>query len=80
MGDVFYIGQIFQYSGDFEFEGAMFCNGRSLNIQNYQALFSIIGTKYGGDGLRTFNIPRIDAVNGIHYLIVTKDAAYPQRE
>ncbi len=33
------------------------CDGRSLNIADFQVLYSVIGTQYGGDGVRNFNIP-----------------------
>ena len=33
------------------------CNGQSLSIANYQALYAVIGTTYGGDGVSTFNAP-----------------------
>lgn len=37
--------------------GYMLCQGQSLSIANYQALFSLIGTTYGGDGVNTFSLP-----------------------
>ena len=33
------------------------CDGSTLSVQNYQALFSLIGTTYGGDGVNTFALP-----------------------
>lgn len=33
------------------------CDGRSMSIQQYTALFSILGVQYGGDGNTTFNLP-----------------------
>lgn len=33
------------------------CDGRSLPISQYEALYSLIGTTYGGDGINTFNLP-----------------------
>ena len=35
----------------------MSCEGQVLPIQQYAALFSVIGTNYGGDGRRTFHLP-----------------------
>jgi len=35
----------------------MFCAGQLLPIQQYAALFSLLGTNYGGDGVRTFALP-----------------------
>jgi microcystin-dependent protein len=33
------------------------CNGQSLSISQFQVLFALIGTTYGGDGVQTFNAP-----------------------
>lgn len=38
-------------------QGWMLCQGQQLSIQNYPALYSIIGTLYGGDGVKTFALP-----------------------
>lgn len=35
----------------------LICDGRSLLIANYQPLYAVIGTEFGGDGVNTFNIP-----------------------
>lgn len=78
MQDDFYIGQIIQFSGNYEFEGRLFCDGRTLDIASYTPLYSIIGTKFGGDGTRTFKIPKMESVNGFHYLIVT-EGVFPER-
>ncbi len=77
MADEFYVGQIIQFSGKLEISGLMFCDGRSLSISNYQALFSIIGNQFGGDGIKTFNLPKIEAVNGVRSLIAF-EGLYPQ--
>lgn len=42
-------------------EGMFLCNGATLPIQNYQALFSLIGTTYGGNGQTNFNLPNLSA-------------------
>lgn len=51
-----YIGQVALFSGNFE-PGWMIADGRLLQISQYTALFSIIGTTYGGDGQTTFALP-----------------------
>src|SRR5579875_3609840 len=38
-------------------EGWAFCNGQLLSIQNYEALFNLLGTTFGGDGQSTFGLP-----------------------
>jgi microcystin-dependent protein len=54
----FYIGEIrmFPYSKPIP-HGWLPCNGQTLNIQQYTALFSLLTTQYGGDGKTTFNLP-----------------------
>lgn len=52
-----YIGQIKSFGYNFEPMDWMFCDGRSLQISRYTALFSLLGTTFGGDGKTTFNLP-----------------------
>ncbi|HTU69053.1 MAG TPA: tail fiber protein [Candidatus Baltobacteraceae bacterium] len=54
-----YIGMIFLFAGDFAPRGFQLCNGQLLSIQSYSALFSILGTHFGGDGVRTFGLPNL---------------------
>ncbi len=46
---------------NFTAQGYMPCDGRQLAIAQYSALFSLLGTQYGGDGIRTFALPNIPA-------------------
>ena len=52
-----YIGQICMFAGNFAPRGWMFCQGQLLAISTNTALFSIIGTTYGGNGQTTFALP-----------------------
>ncbi|MBB5886423.1 phage tail protein [Xanthomonas sp. LMG 8992] len=52
-----YIGQIILFASYFEPKNWAFCDGRQLLIKDYVALYSLIGTVYGGDGRTTFNLP-----------------------
>lgn len=52
-----YIGEIRMFGGNFAPEGWAFCDGRLLPIAGNEALFSLIGTTYGGDGQTTFALP-----------------------
>lgn len=52
-----YISAIVLFAGNFAPEGWAFCDGRLLNISGNEALFSLIGTTYGGDGIHTFALP-----------------------
>lgn len=52
-----FIGQIYLLPFDFAPVGWALCNGQLLSIADNQALFSLIGTYYGGDGISTFAVP-----------------------
>jgi microcystin-dependent protein len=57
-----YLGEIRLFSGRNIPANWVPCDGRSLSVQTYQALFSIMGTLYGGDGVKTFNVPDLRGV------------------
>lgn len=52
-----FIGQIMMFGGNFAPRGWALCEGQLLPISQYTALFSILGTIYGGDGRTTFALP-----------------------
>ncbi|WP_165874961.1 phage tail protein [Natrarchaeobius oligotrophus] len=52
-----YIGGISMFAGTFAPKDFMLCDGRQLQVANYQALFSILGTTYGGNGQTMFQLP-----------------------
>lgn len=52
-----YIGEIRIFAGNFAPNGWMFCEGQTIAISENDALFTLIGTTYGGDGEETFNLP-----------------------
>lgn len=56
MGQPF-LGEIRMFGGNFAPAGWMFCNGQTLAISEWSALFALIGTFYGGNGTTTFNLP-----------------------
>jgi len=51
------MGEIKIFAGNFAPRGWMLCQGQILAISQYSALFSILGTTYGGDGRTTFALP-----------------------
>lgn len=51
------IGEITAFAGSFAPDGWMMADGRLLEIRSHSALFSLLGTTYGGDGVRTFALP-----------------------
>ncbi len=52
-----FMGQIILFAGNFAPRNYMLCDGRTLAISQYSALFSILGTTYGGNGQSTFALP-----------------------
>src|ERR1700722_16300514 len=52
-----YLGQIMIFAGDFAPAGWALCDGSLLNISSNTALFTLLGTTYGGDGVTTFGLP-----------------------
>lgn len=52
-----FIGMIAQFPYYFAPRDWTFCHGQLLQIKDNQALFSLLGTNYGGDGIHTFGLP-----------------------
>ncbi len=52
-----FLGEISWFAGNFAPRGWAFCDGQILQISQYSALFSLLGTTYGGDGRVTFALP-----------------------
>jgi microcystin-dependent protein len=61
-----YLSEIRIVSFNYPPKGWAFCNGQTLPINQYQALFSLIGTYYGGDGITNFKLPNLQARMPVH--------------
>lgn len=61
-----FIGEIKMFAGNFAPRGWAFCDGQVLAISQYSALFSLLGTTYGGDGRTTFALPDFRGRAPIH--------------
>lgn len=61
-----FIGQVSAFAGNFAPNGTFACEGQLLSIDNYAALFAIIGTTYGGDGESTFALPDLRGRTPVH--------------
>jgi len=59
MSDMHYLGEIVMFGGTYAPRGWAFCDGRLLEINQNEALFSLLGDRYGGDSLRTFGLPNL---------------------
>src|SRR5262249_2381288 len=61
-----FLGEIKLISWNFPPKGWTFCNGQLLPINQNQALFSILGTTYGGDGRVNFGLPNLQTRTPVH--------------
>jgi microcystin-dependent protein len=61
-----YVGEIRIFAGNFAPAGWMFCQGQLLPISEYETLFNLIGTTYGGDGQSTFQLPNLQSRVPMH--------------
>jgi microcystin-dependent protein len=61
-----FIGEIRIFSFNFPPKGWAMCNGQTLAINQNQALFSILGTTYGGNGVTTFQLPNLQTRAPVH--------------
>ena len=78
----FLIGDIHLFSFNYAPNGWFYCNGALLQINIYQALYSLIGNSYGGNASQgTFALPNMqgeEPIPGLRYCICI-DGIYPQR-
>ncbi len=61
-----YVGEIRMFAGNFAPPGWALCNGQVMDISENPALFSLIGSLYGGDGTTTFALPDMRGRTPIH--------------
>src|ERR1700746_3701911 len=61
-----YVGEIRIFAGNFAPAGWMCCEGQLLPISEFETLFNLIGTTYGGDGQTTFALPDLRGRLPIH--------------
>jgi len=61
-----YLGQIMLFAGTFAPQGYAPCDGRLLAISDYDALYTLLGTTYGGDGINNFGVPDLRGAVPIH--------------
>ena len=61
-----YIGEIRIFAGNFAPAGWAFCSGSPIPISENDALFTLIGTTYGGDGQETFGLPDLQGRVPVH--------------
>lgn len=69
-----FIGQIQPFSFNFPPKGWAQCDGQILNIAQNQALFSLLGTNYGGNGVSNFQLPDLRGRVPIHQGTLVNDS------
>jgi microcystin-dependent protein len=77
-----FVGQIQAFGFNFAPSGWAVCEGQTMPIQANVALFSLLGTTYGGDGQTTFGLPDLRAAStrdAVHYCIAV-NGAFPPRD
>ncbi len=75
------LGEIELFPFTFVPRGWLLCNGQTLNIAQNQALYSLLGISYGGDGVTTFALPNLlgtEPVPNTKYYIAI-EGLYPMR-
>src|ERR1043165_8961093 len=62
-----FVGEIRMFGGNFAPAGWQFCDGTLLPISQFETLFALIGTTYGGDGESTFAVPDLRGRLPLHF-------------
>jgi microcystin-dependent protein len=75
MGSPF-LGEIRMFGGNFAPVGWAFCDGQTLAIAENDALFFLLGTTYGGDGVTTFNLPDLRGRVPVHQGTLAGGSSY----
>ena len=75
-----YLGTIQPFAFQWAPRGWMFCSGQLLSIAQNSALFSLIGTTYGGDGVTTFALPNLNGRTATGQGTSTTGASYVMGE
>ena len=76
-----FLGQIQQFPYNFAPKDWTLCNGQLLQISTNQALYSLLGTTYGGNGINTFGLPdlRNAALGQYNQYYIALTGIYPSR-
>lgn len=62
-----YLGEIRVFAGSYAPKGWAFCDGQLMSVVQNQALYSLLGTTYGGNGVTTFALPDLRGRVPIHF-------------
>jgi microcystin-dependent protein len=73
-----FVGEIILVAFGFAPVGWAICAGQLLPIDDNEVLFTLLGTRYGGDGISNFRLPNISAPTNMNYIICIY-GLYPSR-
>jgi len=73
-----FLGEIILVAFSYAPNGWQKCQGQILQVNQYQALYSLIGNTYGGDGSSTFKLPNLTPPPNMSYIICVL-GSYPSR-
>ena len=81
-----WLGEIALVPFNFVPQGWAICNGQLLPIEGNTALYSLLGTKHGGDGKTTFALPNLESRVSLHFgqgtglkYVIAVVGSYPSR-
>ena len=78
-----FLTTIMLWGGNFAPQGWLYCDGSLLSINQNTALFSLLGTTYGGDGRNTFALPNLPGIKtddeAVVKYIICVNGIYPSR-
>ncbi len=81
--DEVYLGQIMKFSFVFAPQTWMECAGQTLNIATYQSLYTLLETRFGGNGTTTFCLPDLREAalysQGLVKYYIAMQGTYPSR-
>jgi hypothetical protein len=78
-----YLGEIRSFalhSSDIALQGFIKADGRELQIIQHQALFSLLGGRYGGNSLTTFAVPNLNSPSEKLVHFICSEGIYPSRQ
>jgi microcystin-dependent protein len=75
-----FLGQIQLFPYNFAPRGWAPCDGRTLAISTNTALFSLIGTNFGGDGVQNYALPKLAGPSAAIGYYIALQGVYPPRE
>lgn len=79
MGEDSLVGSIGQFAGFYAPVNWLECNGQEIEIHRYPPLYALLGTMYGGDGVKTFKLPNMPVESGMPKFYICVNGVFPTR-